>query len=424
MTIGVINPSENIPGVPTLRLDGSPQTDAYDAFLDYAYGPFRLANSGDITVEWPIGARIGLEKKPKPRPVPNFHVCWRGASNIGSRGQTRFQALADLGGNMIDHESTPKAEFTGFTCEALVEQNSGALFHNESPYQTKVAIDCINGYRNLSHTNASGLEYEKCHTLGGSLLTPNAWDRLGRGYKQGAHHIVGLAGGAGNNSVTLNQCTSDPDGSRNEEDVINTSNYETSWEVESMDGMWIDRGHCAGGRLAHGRLNAFHGQRINGIKGNMPWFDAHALRAFQIVGDQVVSNIELLMPTFQKSKQFNVAVENPFVQDIHMLSPLNEQCDSRGFKDNMSGGWFFAYAKEVFITKGVTKANGHVDNPSPAIIWILFCDTVEIDQRVWGNNANYMFYVANSANVKLAGRHDSGLLGRVYDGGKNTNPQW
>lgn len=421
MTAGVINPAEGN----RIYLDGRPQTDAYDAFLDYAYGPFKDQNGGDITVEWPIGAKIGLERIPKPRSIPNFHVCWRGASNIGSRAQTRFQALDNLGGNMIDHAITPQAEFTGFTCEALVEQSAGALFHSESCYQTIIAIDCVNGYRNISYRNASGLILNQCRTLGGTLLTPNASDQLGRGYRVGSHHIVGLAGGAGNNSVTFNQVTSDPNGIEppgSFNSVEGSSRYESSWEVQSMDGLWIDRGHCAGGRLAHGRIAASYGHRVNGIKGVMPWFDAYAMRAFQIQGDQDVTNIRMTMPTFQLSKQFNVAIENPRARDIHMLSPVNELCDSRGL--NMSGAWYMALAKDVFLTKGTTWGNGHVDNFSPAAIWVLSCDTVEIDQRVRSNNANFSFYVANSSNVKLSGLHDQGRYGRVYDGGGNVASSW
>lgn len=374
--------------------DGRPLDDVYEAFLDHAYGVVAPANGNDVTVVWPDGARIGLTRPTRKRDVPNFHVCWRGAGGVGSRSQTRFQALRDLGGHMISHSVVPQAEFTGFTCEALVEQSAGAGFHIADCYQTTVSIDSNNFYRNIQYENASGLWLDGTRTLGGSLLTPNAWDALGRGYKVGSHHILGdTTAAAGSNSVSYNNVTSDPDG-----DPEANSRYETSWEVKDMDGMWLDKGHCAGGRLAHLRLFPAGGRRVNGIKGIAPWFDAYAMRALQITGVGPVTNVEMTMPTFQTSKQFNVAIENHATSDVHMYGPINEFSQGYG---QAAGSWYVGGAKEVHILGGVTKGNGRAEAPTGASIWIDGCSTVRWDQAIHNNNCGFIFYVRDSSNVNL-----------------------
>jgi hypothetical protein len=416
MTSAVIQVNDtNFPGFVS---DGRDVTPVYEQVLDLAEA-ISYTNGNVAKIEWPPG-RIGLRK---PRPRKWYDPSVSKAVVLGWKGQgpgvTTFVALEDVNGNLIDHYKSPSAEYTDFSVEAEVEQNGGALFHLEAPFDTKVRrVILREGYRNLQYRAAAGLLLEDVRCEGGKLLTPDTDEagqmspnrkQIGKAFKNGAFHIHAQEGGeTQNNGIEYRNVRTDPVG-----DPVLNSIYEAGQCIRSMDGLTTWGGHFAGGCYAHVLLEATLGSPLNGITLNSPWIDAHALRTLQIQGSSSLSNFTVNGGVIQTGRSRNVSVENAKSESIHFNGVINEFAGSEAI--------YVANGNEFFLKGGMLRGN-NTGPDKQTTIRMLATKNWEIDARVSSNNTQHGIYVGNRCqNGRWKGLWTGHLSAEAYDEGNNIN---
>jgi hypothetical protein len=400
--------------------DGRPLDAFVENLMDKAMYVVAPANGNQVTLVWPNGAKIGITKPLarrvfSPTPYGDIQMSWRGAGGIGTRRGTEFVAKTNLGSHMIHFYSFPYGEMTDITLRAEAEQSAGSLIYLEKCYRSKFRIDSIDGLVCIMYADCAGITFDHCHTLAGALQTPNA-DWRGRPFKAGAVQWFAAPGGAGNNSITLEECSADPIYASEA-----TSNIYASMLIRSMDGMRVWGGHFAGGRYAHLLLEPSTSYPVNGVHFHESWFDFFAARTVQAQGNGHLSNLYFHGGTMQGAYELNFSLENALSTDVHLLDVVNEAC--RGDPANASYGTYLANATDVTL-RGTTRGNGRAGDPMMTALMILKSKIVDVHQRIKGNNVAYPVYVGNQCDrvdlsKSVVDHGTSGL--KVYDDGTNTN---
>lgn len=245
-------------------------TTAMQACIDYAI--VKAAIDTKVSVKLPSGAiKLGSGLTVN---CPSYSFSMIGEG----QWETTFKITSDIG-NVFVVTGCPGGRFQDFGITASLELTTGSFLKLVNLYRFELTnMYLAEGYETIRMENCTGVYMTNVKVVGAYYFTDVT-------YKANSAMLHFAASGAGNNGIFLNNCTFDPSSLT----PATGSKYQYAVWVESIDGLWVNNCHIAGGYLSHLKINPVVGSPCSGMKFSNTWIDYWGQRCLNI-GNNVAAD--------------------------------------------------------------------------------------------------------------------------------------
>lgn len=380
--------------------NGTDQTAAVQAVINKAINIVAPQNGQSVEIVWPVGTIL----------LSATITCQSGNVNMSWTGQgrrvTRFVRASDYG-DTFRFTTMPQGTFADFGIESTTEMNQGAHIVGDSLYQCVFRdIYLAEGYRSLQLRNCANCDFVGIKAVGGDKFASVP----ANGYKAGAYHVFLEPGGAGNNSLTFVRCSFDPSSLT----PAQHSNYEASFFIRSVDGLLVEGGHIAGGKIAHILFDRAAGAPLSAVKFEGTHVDFYADTTVQIQGSLATIDVQFNGCTFQGGRQRNVLIANAEASGIHFNDVVNQFSEGEAM--------YVVSGRNIVVNGGHIWGNNSGANKGNTLVFTgpQTRNVILNAPRVEGNGVTYNVQFSGGMSGAMYSGIYSGAVQNVYNVG-NTN---